>query len=657
MFLKKNTLIVFLVTFFVNQFNCFAQNDSLLKILNSKTQSDSVRIKVAYKLCLTYSSNNPDSCILIANEGIALSGKSVFKKFLPSLYKLKGVALVNKSKYKESLEVYFTALKIAEAQKNLKEIGALHGNIGVNFWYQKEFKTALKYHTLSLEYRLKLGDAKEISKSYNNLGIVEVDLKNYPKALEHYRAALKIKDSLNDFIGIANGNNNIGIVHEQLRQFKEAKLCYEKALEIFSQKGDKRGILVCLNNLAAVYKNMKEYSLAMISAKKGLTIAKEIDDKEDIKNAYEILASCAYNLESFKEAYDHLNNFIIVKDTLENKNAFHEMQEMEKKYQSEKKEREILLLAKDNKIKDFEIGEHKTSRNYLLLIIALVGIILVVTAFAFKKIRKQKNVLEITKIDIEEKNNVLEYQKKEIIDSINYARRIQYGLLANKDFIAQNVSDNFILFKPKDIVSGDFYWAAKMGSRFYLAVCDCTGHGVPGAFMSLLSIGFLSEAIKEYQITDPDKIFNYVRKRLIENISKENQKDGFDGVLMCIDREEKSISYVAANNFPLLYINNQLKELPVDKMPVGLGERSQDFALHQIPYSLGVQIYIYTDGFADQFGGLKEKKFKRKQLLSLISENANLSMDIQKQRLDEAFETWRGKVEQIDDVCVIGIRI
>lgn len=208
---------------------------------------------------------------------------------------------------------------------------------------------------------------------------------------------------------------------------------------------------------------------------------------------------------------------------------------------------------------------------------------------------------------LKESHQILEHKQKEILDSIHYAKRIQNALLANKTLVNKNIPENFILFNPKDIVSGDFYWAAEHQNKFYLAVCDCTGHGVPGAFMSLLNIGFLSEAIKEKNIEQPGDIFNYVRTRLIEAVNNEGQKDGMDGILVCYNKTTKEISYSAANNEPILVANNEISILEKDRMPVGIGERKKDFTTYKINAQDGDILYLYTDGYADQFGGPKGK--------------------------------------------------
>jgi len=253
--------------------------------------------------------------------------------------------------------------------------------------------------------------------------------------------------------------------------------------------------------------------------------------------------------------------------------------------------------------------------------------------------------------------DIIEEKQKEVLDSINYAKRIQYTLLANDSFLRKYLSDHYVIFKPKDIVSGDFYWATKTDTNFYLAVCDSTGHGVPGAFMSLLNISFLNEAINEKKIIEPNKILDYVRQRLIKNISKDGGQDGMDAILLCFDLKTREVTYAAANNAPVLIRAGEIIEYEADKMPVGIGIRNEPFKLFKIDAVKDDILLIYTDGFADQFGGPKGKKFKYKQLKENLVANHHLPLIEQKEKLVSVFEKWKGDLEQVDDVCVIGIKI
>lgn len=287
----------------------------------------------------------------------------------------------------------------------------------------------------------------------------------------------------------------------------------------------------------------------------------------------------------------------------------------------------------------------------------------------FRVIRKQKTIIEIQKAETAKAFHALHEKNKEVMDSIYYARRIQQTLLTSDAFFKKIFGDNyFVIFRPKDIVSGDFYWATSLGGhhKIYLAVCNSTGHGVPGAFMSLLNIGFLSEAINEKQIDKPADVLNYVRDRLVSSFGKDEQKDGFDGCLISYDPATRILNYSAANSRPLVVRNRTLLELNYDRMPVGAGEKKESFNNHTLQLHQGDMLYMFTDGYADQFGGPKGKKFKLKQLQENLLKYAELDIENQKEKHAQIFEDWKAwkdengkmnELEQLDDVCLFGIRI
>lgn len=659
-FIKLNKFIyriIFICILFTSS-SLYSQEDSLKQVFFSK-QHDTTRLNAALKLCMIYSSNNPEYCVVTANKGIDLANKSNNIKLLPALLKLKGVAYVNLGEYKKSAEEYFKALKEAEKQLNKKEVAAIYNNLGVNFWYQNDFKNALKYHQHSLEFRKVLGNQKDIAKSYNNLGMVEVELKNYKEALEYYNLSMQIKDSLGDMLGIANGNNNIGIVYERQKKYAEAKAAYEKSLKIFRQEEDKRGELVSLNNIAGIYKRQGNCVQSLEIAKIALPIAVELGDKEDLKTVYEILAICSYNTGNYKLSYDYLQEFVTIKDTLTAENNFKSVQELEKKYNTEKQDKEIKLLQKNNIIKDIEIKQAETQKRNLLLIIALAVIIISISIFAFIKIRKQNTALTENKYYIELKNTQLEIQKKEIVDSINYAKRIQDAMLKEEEHISMHLPPHFILFKPKDIVSGDFYWALEKEGYLYLAAADCTGHGVPGAFLTLLGTSFLNEINAVDKIFTPAEILDQLRNKIVKELGNQGRtRDGMDISLIRIHL--KTLETIWAGAYNPLWINpkdGEFIEITADKQPVGYSEIMTDFKDNKLSVSKGDMLYLFTDGYADQFGGKNGKKFKYRQLKHLLCDIKELPIAEQKKKLIQNFEEWQGNLEQVDDVLIIGIKI
>jgi serine phosphatase RsbU (regulator of sigma subunit) len=478
----------------------------------------------------------------------------------------------------------------------------------------------------------------------------------------------KISD---DPVRVALTLNNIGTLYEGEGDLKKAMEYFRKSLEIQERIKNQRGLCVVWGNISDLLLKEKKYNEAKKYALKALTIAKEIGYPAHIQSQ----ASSLYKIESalgnWKDALEYHKLFYSMRDSINNiENAGAAIKE-QVKFEYEKQ------TAIDKVVHEKELvlaGEREQKQRVISIGIGLgLVLILVFAVFVFNRLqvtRKQKTIIEEQKHLVEEKNHIIEEKQKEIIDSINYAKRIQHTLLAHDEFLKEHLPEHFVFFKPKDIVSGDFYWSTVVQhstlniQRFYLAVCDSTGHGVPGAFMSLLNISFLNEAINEKKIYQPNEILDHVRQRLIDEISKDGGKDGMDAILLCIEttkdsngNEARKITYAAANNHPIVVSKGNSIELGKDKMPVGKGEKTDSFTLRTIEASPGDSLYLYTDGFADQFGGPKGKKFKYKPLNQLLADNAGLSFEEQNKRLEENFENWKGTLEQVDDVCIIGIRI
>jgi len=339
------------------------------------------------------------------------------------------------------------------------------------------------------------------------------------------------------------------------------------------------------------------------------------------------------------------------------------------KYEYEKKAAaDSVKVAEEKKIVAVQLKQEKTQRFALYGGLALV---LVFAGFMFNRFRvtqKQKNIIELKEKETQQQNEIITIQKhlveekhKEITDSINYAERIQRSFLATEKQLNENLNNYFFLFKPKDVVSGDFYWSAKLSNgNFALATADSTGHGVPGAIMSLLNVTSLEKAIEHY--TNPADILNHTRQTIIERLKKdgseEGGKDGMDCSLLVFDFISKQLYISAANNPVWIIRDNNLIEIKPDKMPVGKSDRdAESFTLHTIELLAGDTIYTLTDGFPDQFGGPNGKKFMSKKLKELLISNVDLPIAQQKELLEVTFKNWVGDLEQVDDVCVIGIRI
>ncbi|MGZ4033835.1 MAG: PP2C family protein-serine/threonine phosphatase [Bacteroidia bacterium] len=295
-------------------------------------------------------------------------------------------------------------------------------------------------------------------------------------------------------------------------------------------------------------------------------------------------------------------------------------------------------------------------------------IFLVVNFFKIQNTKQEKMLesknqnLEIQKQLVINKNELIEGKQKEILDSITYAKRIQQAILPSDKIVEQLLPESFILYKPKDIVSGDFYWTAEWGSQTMFAAVDCTGHGVPGAFMSIVGQNILNQAVNEHGLTKPSLVLNALNKNVSRTLGENGTdqiKDGMDIALCSYDKKQMTLQFAGAFNPLWILRGEEIIEVKGNKFPIGsfLDNTIQNFDNHEIKMLKGDIIYIFTDGYADQFGGPKGKKFKYKNIKKMLLENKNETMQRQKEILDKTLNSWKGELEQIDDILIIGVKI
>jgi serine phosphatase RsbU (regulator of sigma subunit)/Tfp pilus assembly protein PilF len=560
-----------------------------------------------------------------------------------------GYILVEKTRYKEALDNFFKAIDIFKSINDSVQIRVTQTYIVNVYYYMGNYEDGLKISIPLAKYYESVRDYYNACISYEMLGHIYREIPDIKKAEANYLIALKFAEQSKNVKRLAEVKFNYADFLMDLKMYEKGEVIILQAVEDLKKVSAFNDIAVAYMQLGDHYFKVREYAKSKTYIFKALEIAGQSDRNYVLFECYESLAEIYEAEQNWEEALFYHKKFKSLTDSVAKATTGKELLDLATKYETEKKDKENELLQTKNQLSEKSIKAQKTVTYFIVVGLVLVSFLAFFIFRGLKQQRRANKIISLQKHEVEE-------HRKDILDSIHYAKRIQNTLLAHHEFLNENIPSNFVLFKPKDIVSGDFYWATKHGSRFYLAVCDSTGHGVPGAFMSLLNINFLNEAINEKNILEPDKIFNYVRERLITSISKEGQQDGFDGILLCMDSSAEGITYVAANNAPILVSGNSYAELEKDKMPVGKGEATRDFKLQRVNVNKGDTLYLYTDGYADQFGGPKGKKFKYRQLNELLLATSLRCMDEQAGILNETLENWKGNLEQVDDVCLIGIK-
>lgn len=593
--------------------------------------------------------------MLYAEEAQRISKKLNLKK--EEATALNNIGIINEyqGRFADALKNYFDALKIQKSINDEDGLAYTYNNIGLVYSFQHNYKKSLENYEKSLEIRKRLNDQHGLSSTYNNMGILFMYQKDYDRALENYNQSIKIDSALKNTSGMSDSYSNVGLVYMEKEDYVTAESYFLKALDIRQRINDKRGIANSYNNIATLLINQDKNKEAETYLQKGLVLSKEMGAKDLIEYSYQQLAKIAEKDKRFNDAFYYQKMYFVYRDSIQNEIETKKQTEAEMQYKFDQ-ERQKDLLDKQRE----DLLNKQAKQRLMWLIIGLSLIVLISLGFAYSLNKRRKNELA-QKLIIEEQKRIVEHKNQEILDSITYAKRIQSAILPTDRIVKEFLTESFILYKPKDIVAGDFYWIEPYDGNVLFAVADCTGHGVPGALVSVVCHNALNRSVREFNLKDPGEILNKCRELIIEEFRKsdDNVQDGMDISICNLDFKTNKLLWAGANA-PLWILRNKtsiIEEFKPFKQPIGHFDSYQPFSSTEIQLSKGDTIYLFTDGYADQFGGPQSKKIKTKGFKDLLVEVSPEELAVQKNRINSFFENWKATLEQIDDVCVIGLRI
>jgi serine phosphatase RsbU (regulator of sigma subunit)/Tfp pilus assembly protein PilF len=574
-----------------------------------------------------------------------------------------GVMYRKMNNYEKAFGYYQKSLFLKEKLNKPAEVLMSLNNIGGLFYYERNFKKAHEYYEKALGLSRKLSDSVYMGAAYNNLGIVLSDEKKFAKALEYFDHALRIRERLADEPGIAVVTNNIGRVYEAQGINDKAFAFYKRAARLYQEENDMPNYANSLYNMGSIQLSEKNYKAAIAYFHESEKLSEQFSNRLQLRDLHNRLGIAYHYLGKDRESYTHLMKYIDLNDSIFDEATLEKISEKEIKYQSEKKQKENEILKQQNELKDLlhERSEQKQRmvRIYFIsgLVIALSVALLFFVRFRSKK--KSEQQLTLYNTEILKQKSIVDEKNKEITDSIIYAQKIQAAILPSINRFENILPGSFVFFKPKDIVSGDFYWMSEKENCIFFAAVDCTGHGVPGGFMSMLGSSLLHEIINEKNVFDPADVLDLMRIKIIQALrqtgaSGEN-KDGMDMALCRYDLKENKIVYAGANNDLVFIRNKKFSIYKATGQPIGFTFGTPThFNQQEIMLEAGDSVFIYTDGYADQFGGPKGKKFKYRQLNELLATISDSDPATKRNALEQTFTGWIGDLEQVDDVLVIG---
>ena len=471
---------------------------------------------------------------------------------------------------------------------------------GENHVMLKDYDQAIRYFTKGLEL---LGENDTMrARMYNGLANIYMKTGDMNKSLEYFQMSIEIEKNKSNHLLHTRNLSDLGEYYIRLGDVKEAKKCIDQALEIRLEKKMIAQAVTNYQQLADLYYNRKDYPLAQHYAELALQHSEALNIMVKLPAVHEVLYKIYEDTGDLENAFKHYKSFHKYREEIFNQEASRKIQE--------------ITMSHD-----------------------------------MDMVNREKEIFRLRNVELK---SALE----NIEASITYARRLQQALLPDEKSRNEILGNHFVLYKPKDIVSGDFYWIKKRNDKIFMAAIDCTGHGVPGAIVSVICNNALNRAFSADMIDEPAALLNRVRTYVIDAFGKHDGevKDGMDISLCAYHPQTRILEFAGANNSVYLVQNGQLTELEPDKQPVGNHPEMKPFTNREIKILEGDILYMFTDGYADQFGGQHGKKFKYAQLKSLLLNNSKLDFHHQLNILDQTFEDWKGDFEQIDDVTLMGVR-
>lgn len=574
-----------------------------------------------------------------------------------------GIVYRGNGNQEQALENFLSALNLFRKLGNKVGEANTLNNIGNIYYQQEKFEQALEFYEKSLIISEEVGDISSAAGKYSNIGGVYLVLGDSTKALESTEKALRLQKQIGDDKGEISTLNNLGAFYIEAKDLDKSLEYFLAAEKVQKRIGDHTYSTVTLTSIGEIYQAIGQPQNGLNYLTRALREAKEYGSTKDEISVYDKLAETYADLGDFKRSYDFQQRAKGIRDSLDRVVSSRDLAEMQIKFETEQKQREIELLSKEKEVQDLKITKQNTLRN---MIIAVAVLALLMLALIYARYRTKKKANE----ELDRKNQEIEQQKKtveeknwEITSSIEYAKRIQDAVMPTMDQIHSAIPKCFVFYRPKEIVSGDFYWHSKNGEEAFIAAVDCTGHGVPGAFMSMIGNDHLNHIVNVEKRTQPDEILNRLHHEIQVTLKQKHgvtdNHDGMDIALCAINHKKKRLLFSSANRYLYFIRNGELNETKGDHFNIGgiMHEDVRHYNLYDIPLEEGDVFYIFSDGVSDQFGGDKAKKFGYRRLKELLLEIHQKPMDEQKLIFEKTLVSWMGNNDQIDDFLMIGIRI
>ncbi|MBW6497735.1 MAG: tetratricopeptide repeat protein [Bacteroidales bacterium] len=679
-------------------------------------------------LALNNSGDN-DRLLSQAQELLEMASKRNDSLSIVTSYSYFGALDLYKGNYPQAIDHFIKAYEITHLLNDSLEVARIAQNIGVANFYMGNLELAAKFTLESHEYYsdldhllgkasclLMLGnlqyDLDDLNKALNyyneaylgfeelghtngkyntilNIGAILIEEGRYQEAIERFEEAIALATEINDQQGVVRCLHNIGMSFSRLNQPDQALQYYQEALQIARSHNMRHLEANTLSNMAGVNNDLGHFNTALGHASRSLELSREIQSLDDQLHAYHNLSRAQEGLGNFRQALEYHKLFKHFSDSLNRMENLREISRVEAQFQNERMRQEVELKNTQLEKQELEIASQSLSlgRQRMIRNILIIGFVLLASVLAYiysSLLRRkrtnafimQQNQEIITQHqEITHQKAIIEDKNEAMVSSIRYAQNIQKTLLPDEPLLQDLLGQMFVIYEPKEIVSGDFYWIGKQNGITLLALADSTGHGVPGAFMSVMGMSFLNEFVARRKYASPSQLLDEMRLYIISSLHQQgdysDSPEGIEMALVAIDHQNHSLTYsgartplfvaskntISLNGEPLPSTEGPVFKIKGDQMPLSFHRKMRAFSNQSIQLQANDMVYMMTDGLADQFGTKARERFTNQRALKLLEEVYHMPLCDQKDRILETFHAWKKDCEQVDDMAVIGFRI
>jgi serine phosphatase RsbU (regulator of sigma subunit) len=663
-----------LIYIFVILLITFQQKVLAVEIVDSlienfpKDASDSVKADFYIKAGTSSKGNTPKIAYELALKALKLSEKSNLLTIYIDAQNLIGSIKNDLGEFNYALESHVKALEKAEIIKDNFRLSASLTYIGNVYLSQNLPSQAINYFEQSLHVAENSDTKNQILSNLYKLGVIYESLDSLQMAYKYYKRSLLVEEETKNKEGIFYSLIGIGSISVKKQNYYQAFIIYNRALKIAQELNVLAYVSLCYSKLGDLLREQKEYVKARNYYLQALSIADSLEFNKDRRDCYKNLAVTNENLQFYNDAYYYLGRFIQINDTLFNQETNEHNLQMQIRFDLRTKEKEIELLKQKDQ-------QGKITRNFLIagfILITILAFLLFylnrVKQHHNKLLKEQNSEIEQQKEEISTNleqlaiiNNQMSAKNQQITDSIIYASTIQETILPHANVFKNYFKDSFVFFRPRDIVSGDFYWINYRKGKVYIALADCTGHGVAGAFMSMIGYTLLNGIIEEIPDPSPASILEKLNDKILASLHQRDahHDDGMDIAICAYDIKNQSIAYAGANQNIAVIQDELITIYQGDIFSIGgtFGRKTNySFTNHYININPSSTVYLYSDGYQDQFGEVANQKFMSTQFISMLQNICKYSLSDQLEIMSKTFKEWQGSQKQTDDVLVIGLR-